>query len=438
MMVAVLGGGISGLSTAYFLQKLGHEVVVLEGSPRAGGCIHTVKSQEYLIEKGPNSLLADQELEAFLGEIGLTNRILPVAPVSKNRYIFRQGKYQKLPTSPISLFLGNYFSFQAKKSIWKEWSNRSTSPPGETVATFFARRFSQELVDYAVDPFIAGIYAGDPNHLLIEKTFPQLLAYEQGAGSVIKGVITQKAGGRKNSFSFKQGMQELTDQLASLVQVRTQFPVMEIGKTTKGFVVRSHGKEVHADKLVVSLPAHAAAQLLQGLYPNFAQAAQQLRYPQMYVMHSVFPRKAVRHPLNGFGGLHPRKEGLLTAGSIWSSSLFPNRCPHGQVLLTTFIGGMQYQDRLKGTQLEIQEAATAEIRKIYQISSSPLQQHMTWWEKAIPQYDRFLLPVEKEAMALEKDQLYISANWLGGISVGDCIKQGKKTAAKIDAARPLG
>ncbi|MBT32360.1 MAG: protoporphyrinogen oxidase, partial [Thalassobius sp.] len=164
-MIVIIGGGISGLAVAWYLQKKGIEYVLLESSERAGGNILTEKTDKYLIEKGPNSLLADNEVQEIIDEIGLKDRILYPEEVSKNRYIFKDGKYRKLPAGPAFLF-SDFFSFSAKLSVFKEYSNKSKGDENETVASFFERRFSKEIVDNAVNPFVSGIYAGDPKQML--------------------------------------------------------------------------------------------------------------------------------------------------------------------------------------------------------------------------------------------------------------------------------
>ena len=178
-MIAIIGAGISGLTLAYFLEKKQIPYILLESSSKVGGYIHTVKKQPYLLELGPNSLLINKETEAFIDEIGLSNELLPANEVSKNRYIFRKGKYRVLPSSPPKLLFNSFFSLKTKWAIFRETRKKPLLIQNETLSQFFKRRFGKEVVKYALDPFVAGIYAGDPSLLLLEKTFPFLREYEQ-------------------------------------------------------------------------------------------------------------------------------------------------------------------------------------------------------------------------------------------------------------------
>ena len=225
MTIGIIGAGISGLTLAYELQKRGIDYHLWEATNQPGGYIQSRREEadkgSYLLELGANSLLGDPDLLLWLDELGLTPDLTFSKPVSKVRYIFRNGNYQQLPSGPPALLFSSFFSWKTKWAIFQERSNKTVSPGNETLAQFFRRRFSDEIVDAALGPFVGGIYAGDPEQLLVSETFPILLQYEKEYGSVLRGLIKNqsKTGGatlgRRQSFSFRDGMQMLPNTLAS-------------------------------------------------------------------------------------------------------------------------------------------------------------------------------------------------------------------------------
>ncbi|MEN7548025.1 protoporphyrinogen oxidase [Rapidithrix thailandica] len=429
-MIGIIGGGISGLATAYYLQKKGVPYTLLELSSRAGGVIASKKDQGHLLELGPNSLLCNQNTLTLLRELDLDRETITPEEVSKHRYIFKNGAYQALPSSPPALLSNNFFSFSTKMKILFEFFHRSKGQAGETVADFFQRHFGKEVVENAVNPFISGIYAGDPAQLLMEKTFPSLLAFEAKYGSVLKGFIKNaKTTERKVAVSFTEGMQTLPYKLASVLEhIEYNCKVSRIEANEGGFRVSTEKGSFAFDQIVLSLPARATANILNELHPDFAESLMQLHYPPMAVVHSVFERDAVGHPLNGFGGLNPKTSGLFLAGSIWSSSLFRNRTADDKVLITSFVGGVQYEKNAQLGEDEIRANVTRELQNCYQISAAPIYQHFTFWPKAIPQYDQRILPVETKLPQLAKQGIHVCANWYGGVSIADCIDKGATLA----------
>ena len=441
MKTGIIGAGISGLTLAWELQQRGAEYQLFEASGQVGGYIQSERTGPYLCELGPNSLLGDQALLNWLDDLGLTDDIEFAKPVSKARYIFRDGAYRALPSGPPSLLFGSYFSWRTKWAIVAELTNRTTSPPGETLAQFFRRRFTNELVDYALGPFVAGIYAGDPERLLVSETFPILLQYEREYGSVLRGFIKNQSGERRKSFSFREGMQTLPRALATkLTNLSLNTPVTTIERLSHGQwqVTTPAGQSVF-DSLVLATATETASRLLQTAYPNVAEAIRQIDYPPMTAVHSAYKRADVRHPLNGFGGLNPAKEGRFCAGHIWSSSIFgseshPTRCPADEVLFTTFVGGKQGDrpgepNNAQQPDAVIFERVHAELAASFGIdTTAPVWRKLTRWERAIPQYDATLAATKPLIMGVEKESLFVCANWYGGVSLSDCIRKGRELA----------
>ena len=431
-MIAIIGAGISGLSAAWQLEKKGVDYILLEGSDQPGGYISSVCEHGYVFDQGPNSILCDEEILSFIKEAGLEKEIVYSNEVSKNRYIYKEGKYRKLPSSPVSLLSSNFFSWLTKLSIFTELWRKGTGKENETLADFFNRRFGKEVTDYALNPFVSGIYAGNPAELLVKETFPSLLEYERKYGSVLKGFIKNASGERKKSINFKKGMQALTDALAfGIKHKKYNYRISDI-KFQDGKYHLSNGKEeVLADKLIITIPAFTAAELLKNIDPGFSNQLKQIQYPPMILVHTVFKKKDVKAALNGFGALNPKVEKCFTAGSIWTSSVFSNRCPEDEVMFTSFVGGAQYILHTIMKDDFIKQEVCKELSTNFKILNTPVLQRLTRWEKAIPQYDSHILAIKENIKSLESKSIFVCANWHGGVSLTDCIKKGNEIARRI-------
>jgi oxygen-dependent protoporphyrinogen oxidase len=440
-MIAIIGAGISGLSLAYYLQKFNKPYVLIETTNRVGGYIKSVKEADYLMDTGPNSILCDAATEQLFAELGISNEAIEANDVSKDRYIFKNGRYQALPSGPVSLLTSSFFSFKTKWKILSElrMKPQANAAANETLADFVERHFGKEAVEYALQPFVSGVYAGDCRQLLANKTFPTLLDYEKNYGSVLKGFAKNAGAARRKSMNFKNGMQTLTDALGTKVSsVRLETTVKNIQAQADGSwqlalqTADGQTSTVVAQKIVVTCPAFAAASFLQNSLPALAKALENVNYPPMAMIHTTYPKESVGFALNGFGGLHPPAEQLFTAGSLWTSSVFKGRSPENHVLFTSFVGGMLAQDKTKFSDEEILRRVDTELRNLYTIKTKqPIYQRITRWNKAIPQYDIQLNEVYAQAAEAEKQGVFICANWYKGVALSDCITKARAMAEQF-------
>ncbi len=444
MRVAIIGAGISGLALAYYLQKLGVAYDLFEASSQVGGVMRTLKTSGYLLELGPNSLQTSTELKELIRELKLDKEVLPANPLEHQRYVLRNGEYHQLPTSPFSLLTNNFFSWKTRYRILQEKDVPPADIDYETVSQFFERRFGKGVVDYAVNPLVNGIFAGDPEHLLVRKAIPQLKNMETQFGSVLRGLIHHNDSlSRKEVFSFVDGICTLPNAIAQkLVSLHTEHRVEMITRTQGKYVISctSSGDSdtEEYDMLVLALPAYQASDLLQFTFPGMAAALHNINYPPMAMVYSVYNRHDVGHNLKGFGALHPKIEGTFAAGSIWTSSVFDGRCRPHEVMLTTFVGGSQFAQNALTERSQLMRYVHEELRKLYNIATDkPIFQHTHLWEHSIPQYDMHIEDAHEMANELEQDGLFISASWQAGVSVSDCIKHAKNLAHKINLKRPL-
>jgi len=432
-MIGIIGGGISGLSLAYFLQKANIPYQLFEASNKVGGLINTTKSDNYILETGPNSILCAEEIIELLHEWGLKDDIIYPNYASKFRFVVKNGKLQKLPSGPLSLLFGNYFSSNAKINLLKEYFNKSTTDGSESVASFFNRRFGSEITDYAVNPFVTGIYAGDPSRLLVNQTFPQLVAYEKDFGSVIKGVIKNKSGKRKQSLNFKNGMEQLPIAIAShLEHLMLDTTVRQVVPSANGFKLNTSKGEFEVQKLVICTPSYIASKLLVNIDPDAATAFDRIEYAVTTAVYSSYNQADVTIKPEGFGALNPAKESRFSAGTIWTSSIMPYRTNENEILFTTFVGGTGAEEKAMLPDEEILEKVHQDLKEIYQISNKPVFTYIKRWSQAIPQYTRIALESYKLIPKLERRGVYINANWKDGVSLSDRILNSRELAKIID------
>mgnify|MGYP006276509765 CR=1 FL=1 len=448
--VIVVGAGISGLTAAFKLQQRGCDVEILESGPRAGGVIGSVSRDGFLYELGPNSTLDTTPLiNGLLSDLGIANERSNASAAANTRFIVRGGTLAALPTSPQAFLTTGAFSLGAKLRLLREPFIPPLPPEAEeSIASFVRRRLGQEFLDYAIDPFVSGIYAGDPERISVPAAFPRLHALEQKFGSLIKGQIAgarerkrnaEKAKNTAGSFSFRGGMQTLTDALAARIRgLETGVAVTEISRNDDGnFVVRGTcgGEAVVkcARTVVIATPARHAAPMVRHLVPAAADALASIEYAPVAVAATAYRRSDIAHPLSGFGFLVPKCEHRSVLGSLFSSSMFDGRAPSDSVLLTTFIGGRRNPELPGQDDATITKLVHAEMVDLVGARQAPLWIQVTRWPQAIPQYDlghlRRLSPVAAAESAIPG--LHFCASYRGGVAVGDCIKAGHATAEAV-------
>lgn len=449
--VIVIGSGISGLATAHWLEARGHSVLLLEKADRLGGAIRSWRSDGVLVEAGPNSTLETTPLlTQLIEEAGVADKKMYANDASKKRFILRGGALMPLPMSPPAFLSTKLFSWSAKLRLFRE-PFIAPAPPGavESVAEFVERRLGREFLDYAINPFVAGVYAGDPALLDVRAAFPKLHEIEQTWGSLIKGQI-KGARARKRSgeapkttarmFSFRDGMQTLTDAIAARLRAaHTGTEVERIARGDDGLwqvdVLRGGERQAYTARAVV-IAAHAAgtSHLVRDLAPELVPVFGEMIYPPVSVVATVYRREDVGHPLDGFGFLIPAVEGRKMLGTIFTSTIFSDRVGEGRVLLTSFVGGMRQPELARQSDAAIGDLVQGEIAELLGARAPAEAVHVTTWERAIPQYTRGHLARIALVEAVEKKYpgLFFCANYRGGISVGDCVKSADRTVGVVD------
>ena len=447
--VIVVGGGISGLASAWGLQQRGARVMLLEAAPRAGGAIGSAREHGCLLESGPNSALETTPLIGpLLAQLGIAGERIDTNAAARNRYILRHGKLIALPLSPAAFFATRLFSARAKLRLFCEpFIGRGARDAEESVADFVRRRLGTELLDYAINPFVGGVYAGNPAELSVSAAFPRLHELEQQYGSLIRGQLVGARARSRNPekskqsapmFAFREGMQTLTDAIAQrLTRVELATEVVSVVPGDGCYVVTASSanglREFRARAVLLATPAYAAAKLVAPFAATAAAALAAVPYPPVAVTFSVFRRSAIAHPLDGFGVLIPECERRQMLGTIFSSTLFENRAPGGMVLLTSFVGGTRQPELAQRDEHAIADLVQSELAAVLGASANPEFVRVKRWPRAIPQYTLgHARRIGKVAAAEKKfPGLFFCANYRGGISIGDCIKSADRAADQV-------
>lgn len=453
--ILVVGAGVSGLAAAWGLQRRGRSVVVIEAAARPGGTIGSRRDDSCLIETGPNSTLETTPLIGRLvDEIGIAGERMYASPAAKKRFVLRGGRLIPVPLTPPAFFATDLFTWRAKLALLREpFVRRAAANADETVAQFVRRRLGPEFLDYAINPFVAGVYAGDPERLSVGAAFPRLVEIERRYGSLIRGQLLGAAERRRNPekskqaapmLSFREGMQTLTDAIAArLERLFIATRATQVGRDPGGLwevaAEGAHGPlHFRAPVLLLATPASVAANLVAPRAAAAARALDAIPYPPVASVASSYARDQIAHPLDGFGFLVPEKEGRRILGTIFSSTLFENRAPAGTVLLTTFVGGMRQPEIARREDQEIAALVQDELAALLGIRGPARSTRVTRWERAIPQYTpgHFERMAALEAAEGDLPGLFFCANYRGGISVADCIKSADALVERVERSFP--
>ena len=442
--IAVIGAGITVLSAAWHLQRAGAAVVVFEASGRAGGVIESIRRDGWLHESGPNSILEGPPgLADMIEALHLSPRRLYAADAAKNRYIVKKGRLVPVPTSPGGFLRTRLFSTRAKLGVAAEFFRpRGQHTDRESVAEFTIRRLGREFLDYAIDPFVGGVYAGDPYRLSVRHAFPKLLALEREHGSLLRGAMRKKntSGGPSGRiFSFADGLEELPRALAAAVagSLRLRTRILALRRHEDGWtIVHDRGGEVREERcsaVVCALPGDALGRLnFQGMaHPGGLAVLGEIEHPPVASVFTGFRREDVLHPLNGFGILAPKVENCHILGTLFSSTLFPGRAPAGHVALTTFIGGTRQPELARLDDEFLVRLAIAEMGQWLGLGADPVYCSVRRHPRAIPQYNTGYDRFEAACAAAEAAApgLHIGGNCRDGVSLSACLASGQRLAA---------
>ena len=451
--VAVIGAGITGLTAAFYLSRKGVPVTVYEAGGHAGGVIRSVRRDGYLAEFGPNTLLeTSPKITQLVRDAGLASRRLDPDPKASARYVVRYRRPIAMPGSPVGFLTTPLFSLRAKLAVLREpFVPARRDGKEESIAEFVMRRLGREFLDQAIDALVAGIYAGDPFKLSVPHAFPKLAQLEARYGSLIKGQILggrerrkrgEIAKDRAPKFSFDEGLQVLPETLAAHLGPAIQFnsAVTKIIQSPNGWLVEAAetggpSRSEHSAVIYAGTAFKLAQLQLETAAALDLARFSEIRYPPVASVVLGFRREDVTHPCQGFGMLIPRVEGFKILGTIFSSSLFPNRAPAGHLALTSYVGGERYPDLAALPAAELVRVVCEDLRVLLGVKGVPTFEHTVLYPQAIPQYNvgygRY-----KDAMSqLETSApgFFLAGHFRDGVSLSDSILSACNVVERVEA-----
>ncbi len=444
--IIIIGAGLTGLTAAHHLNKAGVDFHVLEKKDRPGGVIHSAQENGFNYEEGPNTgvLGTAEVVELFEDLEGLCKLEVAKDEVNK-RYILKDGEWQKLPSGLIEGIKTPLFTWKDKFRILGEPFRKPGKNPHETLAEMVKRRMGQSFLDYAIDPFILGVYSGDPDYLIPKYALPKLYNLEQDYGSFIGGAI--KKGFKKKDeqtkkitrkvFSAKGGLSSFTNALHQSAKPENfSFGIenIEIHHRNGSFQVtgQKNGEQVEfsSKKLITTTGAFALGEILPFISDSDISKITSLHYAKVVEIVLGF-NKWEGIPLDGFGGLIPFKENRSVLGYLFLSAFLENRAPKGGALITIFMGGVRKSELTALSDDEIKEVIEKETVDLMKLPEfKPDLFKIIRHSNAIPQYgvDSGIRFDTIDYLQKEHPGLFIGGNLRSGIGMADRVKQGKELA----------
>jgi oxygen-dependent protoporphyrinogen oxidase len=449
--VAIIGAGITGLTAAFYLKRSGVPVTVYEASDRVGGAIQSIRTEGYLAEFGPNTILeTSPKVTQLVIDAGLASRRLDPDPKASARYVVRYQRPIEMPGSPLGFFTTKLFTARAKLAVLREpFVAPRRDGKEESVAEFVVRRLGKEFLDHAIDALVAGVYAGDPYKLSVPQAFPKLGQLEARYGSLIKGQIFgararkrrgEVAKDRAAKFSFDDGLQVLPETLRERLgeAVRLNTTVTRLTQSSEGWAldVRKRGQQSRAEHSAVIYAGTAfklAEMEVQTSMPLRLATFAEIRYPPVASVVLGFRREDVAHPCEGFGMLIPKVEGFKILGTIFSSSLFPNRAPVGHLTLTSYVGGERFPELASLPPEKLFALTCEDLRVLLGVKGKPTFQHCVFYPRAIPQYNLGYGRYREQMADIEKKApgLFFAGHYRDGISLSDTIVSACNVAGRV-------
>lgn len=446
----IIGGGISGLSTAYYLGRLGIRSTIFEKS-RVGGLIDTQQVQGSELELGPDSFIATKEaVQELAAELGITNRIIPSNDAHRRIFIARHGTLQQLPTGMIMMTPANlsaalrspFFSLHSKLGFVRELLFRPCRRAKDvTLEQFVVDHFGREVLETVAEPLLTGVYGGDPARLSVASVLPRFLHYEEQFGSLVRAVRREQKA-RKHSaslfLSFDGGMQTLIDALTRAVTNNTTVVHAEaetIERVASGWRLHSPVGVFEAPTVVVALPAWAGARLLASVDAATSQLLGEIPYSSAILTTFVFDRTTFSHPLHGFGFLVPRRERRTIAAATWINTKFPQRIPPDRVAIRAFIVGETALEFAGVPDSAVLEQSLADLKHWMRFDATPVFQGVRRWPESMPQYTvGHKQRIQSLYARLKEHQgLYLVGNAYEGVGIQDCLRLAKAVAAKVQS-----
>lgn len=460
--VLIIGAGISGTSLAFNLHKHHSNLNILLTESRGvvGGNVISRQDDGYTWEEGPNTFQPAAHIMRLAVDVGLKDDLV-LADHTLPRFVFWDDQLFALPMSPkdlpkfrlLSLWGAIRAGLGAIGLVWPYFGK------DESVKQFITRHLGAEVFAKMIDPFVSGVYAGDPSKLCMSAAFKKIFALQNlgGTQGIVEGAIIRLSQRKREAKpldpdlptwkpgslgSFRNGLAMLPTAIADRLgdAVRLEWRLTDLQKADDGryravYETPDGTQTVISKSVAITAPARATAAVLKEIAPG-AEAFADIYYPPVWSITLAYPKNEFRKPLSGFGNLIPRSMGIRTLGTIWSSCLFPGRAPEGMELLLSYIGGAQDPGIKDLTQDEVVTIVDKDIKKILLREGSDVAPRVVGarrWERAIPQYNvgYWDIMAKAETSLADCDGVFVGGNYTSGVAFGDCVLWGTETAPKI-------
>jgi len=465
--IAIIGGGISGLSAAYTLEEKRQsgapvEYVVFESSPRLGGVLVTDHVDGCIIEAGPDSFLTEKPWAADLcRKIGLGDQLIGSNDADRKTYILVKNKLVVLPdglmfmvpTKIMPTVFSSLFSVRTKLRMAAEWFH----PPrkateDETVAAMVQRHYGSEMVDLLADPLLSGVYGGEATQLSVRAVLPRFAEMEAKHGSLGRAMLAArtkmaavaKGPARPLFSSLKDGMQQMIDALVARLDpkaLKISSSVRSVAaQSGNGLTVDAQNGSAHFDAVIIATPTHAAAAILQAADQDLARVLGDIKYSSSVTLTLGYDEKVRRSLPPGFGFLVPRSAGRRMLAATFVHNKFPHRAPPNRALVRCFLGGARDEQILQASETEILQIVRDELRQIIALTAEPLFARVYKWKSAMAQYSvGHLERLQRiESLRRKLPGLALAGNGYSGIGVPDCVRSGTDAVGSILAEIGLG
>ncbi len=442
--VLIIGGGISGLASAWWLSQKGIKSTVLEQSNKTGGMIDTTDQDGYVTDHAASMILNfNKQVTQFLTSSGLQQFRINRNKIS-NRYVLKNSQLQQIPENIRGILFSDLFSLKTRLKLLSEPFRPRSHSDYETVAEFIRRRLGQEILDLAIDPYVSAVLACDPEKACAQATLPRLTSLEKNFGSFTAGILAKKlVPGKKGlpqeAFSFSGGMKKLTDVLSNNPEadIHTGQTVVAIEPSKNGW--RTTARQFNTEyqylsrQVIFSTPANIASSLLKPVQAELAKLLDQIDYAPLAQIHLGFNKSALTDTLDGNGFLIPSRHKISLRGSLWMSNLLNHRAPENKLLTSNFIGGGCQPEALNKTDDQLIDQTLLTLQKLTNIRQSPEMIRVNRHHQGLPLYHGkyFQLTQAIESQLRASGGLHFVSNYLNGISIRDRIIQAKFVAGRV-------
>lgn len=439
--VLVIGGGISGLSAAFYLEKAGADVILVEKEPRLGGLLETRIVDECRIEAGPDSFLAAKPAALeLIRDVGLESEVIDSNDHQRRTFIWRKGQLVPMPDGLVMmaptklrpLITTSLLSWPAKLKAAREYLRKpsSQSLPERSIGDFVDNHYGREAVEYLAEPLLTGVFGGDVWKLSVNEVLPRFVELESKYGSVTRGLIAERKESSGSLFkTLRGGFSQLIAALDARIQAQRIFGTAQtVSRNGDKWIVRVNDQWIEADHLVIALRAWQAAPLVREFDPKLAGLLDGIAYLSAVTIGLTYPVAGFPHPLNGFGFLVPQVERRNIVACTWVTKKFEHRAPDDKIVLRAFLGGERW---CNSSDDEIVHTVLDDLKMMMGINDSPRAISIARWPRSMPQYEIGHRARIDAIRKREHPGLHLIGNAFEGIGIPDCIRLAKRISSYI-------